>query len=72
MADRIDLPFVLDNLDHLMERSREGLRRIQKIVADLRDFARLDEAEVQEADLNEGVATIVALMRGPGRARAHP
>ncbi|HEY2154485.1 MAG TPA: ATP-binding protein, partial [Isosphaeraceae bacterium] len=69
MADRMDLPFVLGNLDHLMERSREGLRRIQKIVADLRDFARLDEAELKEADLNDGVATIVGLMRGLAERR---
>ena len=28
--------------------------RIQKIVADLRDFAHLDEADFKEADLNAG------------------
>ena len=54
---------MLENLDGLMDRSREGLRRIQKIVADLRDFAHLDEADVKEADLNAGVAATVGLMR---------
>ena len=36
-----------------------GLLRIQKIVADLRDFAHLDEADFKEADLNAGISTTV-------------
>jgi signal transduction histidine kinase len=63
LAEEADLPFVLENLDGLMERSRGGLLRIQKIVADLRDFAHLEEAEFQEADLNAGVSTTVRLMQ---------
>ena len=45
LSEEVDLPFVLTNLDGLLDRSREGLKRIQKIVENLRDFARLDEAE---------------------------
>jgi signal transduction histidine kinase len=63
LAEEVDLPFVLENLDGLMDRSREGLKRIQKIVADLRDFAHLDEAELKEADLNAGIAATVNIMR---------
>src|SRR5207245_2493324 len=40
----------------------EGLRRIRTIVQDLRDFARLDEAESKEVDLNAALqSTLVAL-----------
>lgn len=63
LAEAVDLPYVLENLDSLLERSRGGLMRIQKIVEGLRDFAHLDEAEFQEIDLNAGVATTVNLMR---------
>jgi two-component system NtrC family sensor kinase len=35
LVEEVDLPFVLENLDSLLERSRGGLLRIQKIVADL-------------------------------------
>ena len=63
LAEEVDLPYVLENLDDLLERSRGGLLRIQKIVADLRDFAHLEEAEFQEADLNDGINTTVSLMR---------
>jgi signal transduction histidine kinase len=64
LSEEVDLPFVLANLGSLVERSREGLKRIQKIVADLRDFARLDEADYKEADLNVGISTTVNLVRG--------
>jgi len=63
MAEKVDLPYVLVNLDSLLDRSRDGLKRIQKIVVDLRDFAHLDEADLQEVDLNAGVATTVSIMR---------
>ena len=63
LAEEVDLPYVLENLDSLMERSRGGLFRIQKIVQGLRDFAHLDEADFQQSDLNSGVLTTVDLMR---------
>ena len=64
LAEEVDLPFILENLDNLLERSRFGLLRIQKIVADLRDFAHLEEADFKEVDLNAGVGTTVRLMQG--------
>jgi signal transduction histidine kinase len=69
LAQEVDLPYVLENLDSLLERSRGGLKRIQKIVTDLRDFAHLEEAEFQEADLNEGIGTTVRLMQNIADAR---
>jgi signal transduction histidine kinase len=63
LAEEFDLPFVLENFDGLLERSRAGLLRIQKIVGDLRDFAHLEEAEFKEVDLNAGIGTTVRLMQ---------
>lgn len=66
-AEAIDLPYTLANLPELMTRSRDGLKRIQQIVKDLRDFARLDESELQEADLNAGVESTLNIVRGRAR-----
>src|SRR5262249_42127146 len=45
LAEQMDLAYTLENLQGLLSRSRDGLARIQQIVKNLRDFARLDESE---------------------------
>src|SRR5262249_19574549 len=65
LADRIDLPYVLDNLDRILTRSQQGLKRIQQIVLDLRNFAHLDQGtEQEEADLNANIASTLNIVRG--------
>jgi signal transduction histidine kinase len=54
---------VLDHLGRVMVQSRDGLKRIQHIVKGLRDFARVDESDLKEVDLNAGIATTVEIMR---------
>ena len=68
-AEAMDLNYTLPNLDDLLSRSREGLRRIQQIVKDLRDFARLDENMVAEADINAGVESTVNIIRGRAKKK---
>src|SRR5262249_34777573 len=46
----------------LLARSREGTDRVKKIVADLRTFSRMDQAELQEADLNAEIDRTLTLM----------
>ncbi len=69
LAGRVDLAYTLPNLADLLARSRDGLRRIQNIVRDLRDFARLDAGDRQEADLNAGVASTLNIIGGRARAK---
>jgi signal transduction histidine kinase len=69
LAERIDLNYTLSNLGELMVRSRDGLKRIQQIVKDLRDFARLDESDLQDVDLNAGVESTMNIMRGQAKSR---
>src|SRR5690606_12025237 len=68
-AQEIDLDYTLGNYHQVMERSREGLKRIQQIVRDLRDFARLDAADLTDADLNAGIQSTLNIVRGQGRKR---
>ncbi len=62
--DSIDLDYTLQNLDGLMDRTRDGLRRIRDIVKDLRIFARLDESEQNEVDLNAGIDSTTNIILG--------
>jgi PAS domain S-box-containing protein len=64
LAEEIDLDYTLENLGRLIDRSGEGLKRIQQIVKDLRDFAHIDEGDRKEVDLNEGVRSTVNIISG--------
>jgi signal transduction histidine kinase len=63
LSDQVDLSYVLDHVGGIIVQSRDGLKRIQQIVRGLRDFARVDESEHKEVDLNAGIATTVEIMR---------
>jgi PAS domain S-box-containing protein len=69
LADRMDLDYALEHLGGLTGRARDGLERIRRIVRDLRDFARMDEGEMDEADLNAGLASTVNIVAGLARDR---
>jgi signal transduction histidine kinase len=47
-----DLEFLREDLPSLLAESQEGLGRVTKIVHDLKDFSRVDQAETQLANLN--------------------
>jgi two-component system, NtrC family, sensor kinase len=70
LAEAVDLPYTLGNLEGLLSRTHEGLSRIERIVKSLRSFARLDESEIKDVDVNEGIASTADLLRGDARQRA--
>jgi signal transduction histidine kinase len=57
-----DVSRVREAIGKLLSRSREGTQRVKQIVADLRTFSRMDQAELQEADLNEEIDRTLSLM----------
>lgn len=69
LCERVDMDYTLKNIEGLLLRSRDGLKRIQQIVAHLRAFVHLDEGEVNEADLNGGVESTAAIIVGHARRK---
>ena len=51
-----------DALAKLLVRSREGTARVKKIVEDLRTFSRVDQADLQEVDLHDGIERTISLI----------
>jgi len=61
-AEPVDLGFILSDLPVCMRETQEGLERVLKIVADLRDFAR-DDTDVREmGSLNEILDGAVSIL----------
>ncbi|HEX3357818.1 MAG TPA: ATP-binding protein [Tepidisphaeraceae bacterium] len=69
LSERMDLVYTQQNIFEMLTRSREGLRRIQQIVKDLRDFARLDESDLHEVDLNAGIQSTVNIVQGKAKKK---
>jgi two-component system NtrC family sensor kinase len=62
LEEEVDLPYFRENVGRMFDSSADGLRRIRMIAQNLRDFARLDEGEFKDVDLNGALeSTLVAL-----------
>ena len=53
IEQQLDLPYLRRDLRELVEESLDGSARVKKIVADLKDFARRDNSEWEEANVND-------------------
>jgi signal transduction histidine kinase len=61
--ERIDIDYTLGNLDRLLQSTRQGLDRLREIVANLRDFSRLDEADRKAIMPNDAVRSSLEMVR---------
>src|SRR5438132_12434538 len=59
----IDLAYIRENFLRDFDTSLQGLQRVRDIVGNLRDFARLDEAELKEIDLNAALRSTLDIAR---------
>ena len=67
--EEIELPYLLENIENIAGRTAEGLKRIQRIVLDLRRFARLDESDREETNLNADIESTILLVRSLAHTR---
>jgi len=63
LATQMDLDFVMVDLPKLVSSMRLGAERIQKIVASLRNFSRMDEAEFKAVNLHEGLESTLLILQ---------
>ncbi len=59
----IDLDFVIEDLAQVMQSMANGTDRIRRIVLSLRNFSRLDEAEMKVVDLHEGIESTLLMLQ---------
>ncbi|MEA5553835.1 ATP-binding protein [Anabaena cylindrica UHCC 0172] len=68
--NEIDFEFLEDDLAKVLKSMEMGTTRIQEIVLSLRNFSRLDEAEVKEVDIHEGIDSTLVILNN--RLKAKP
>ena len=60
--DAMDLEFIKEDLPRILSSMKIGTERIAEIVRSLRNFSRLDEAEMKMVDLHEGIDSTLMLL----------
>jgi PAS domain S-box-containing protein len=69
-AEAIDLEFLQTDLPKLLSSMKVGADRIQKIVASLRTFSRMDEAEMKAVDIHEGIESTLMILQNRLKSRS--
>jgi predicted ATPase/signal transduction histidine kinase len=59
----IELDFLVEDLQKLLESMNVGTARIQNIVLGLRNFSRLDEADMKAVDIHEGIENTLMILQ---------
>jgi PAS domain S-box-containing protein len=71
--EEIDLEFLMEDLPKLLLSMKVGAERICEIVAALRNFSRVAEAEVKAVDLHEGLDSTLMILQNRLKASGrHP
>ena len=61
--DALDLPFMIEDAFKLLESLRIGSDRIRQIVLSMRNFSRLDEANIKSVDIHEGIDSTLLILQ---------
>ncbi len=60
--EAIELNFLQEDIKKVLKSIQVGTERIQEIVKSLRNFSRLDEAEIKAVDLHEGIDSTLMIL----------
>ncbi|MFM2062218.1 MAG: hypothetical protein RLZZ507_1888 [Cyanobacteriota bacterium] len=60
--EEIDLEFLMEDLSKMLSSMKVGSQRIREIVLSLRNFSRLDESEMKDVDIHEGIDNTLLIL----------
>jgi len=58
----IDLDFIIQDFPQLLSSMKMGADRIREIILSLRNFSRLDEAEIKPVDIHQGIENTLLIL----------
>jgi len=68
-TEAIDLDFLMNDLPKTLDSMRVGADRIRQIVLSLRNFSRIDEAEMKAVNIHDGIDSTLLILQN--RTKAH-
>jgi signal transduction histidine kinase len=63
LSQKIDFEFVKEDLLKILNSMKVGTERIRQIVLSLRNFSRMDEAELKTVDIHEGIDSTLLILQ---------
>lgn len=60
--ERLEIDFLLDDLPKMLSSMQVGATRIRDIVRSLRNFSRLDESEMKNVNIHEGIDSTLMIL----------
>jgi signal transduction histidine kinase len=62
-AKSVEIDFIIADLDKILSSMKIGTERIRQIVLSLRNFSRLDEADMKPVDIHEGLDSTLLILQ---------
>lgn len=69
--EAVDIEFLIDDLPRMLASMKVGAERICQVVASLRTFSRLDEAEMKVVNIHEGIDSTLMLLQSRLKAKSN-
>ncbi|HAZ49313.1 MAG TPA: GAF domain-containing protein [Cyanobacteria bacterium UBA11371] len=69
-AEAIDLEFIVDDLPKILTSMAIGADRIRQLVLSLRNFSRLDEAEMKPVNIHDGIESTLLILQPRLKAKS--
>lgn len=63
LGEEIELDYLIEDLPKVFNSMRDGAERIRKIVLSLRNFSRLDEADMKAVNIHEGLDNTLLIIQ---------
>ncbi|MEB3357779.1 MAG: PAS domain-containing protein [Synechococcales bacterium] len=68
---QLDLEFLLEDVTKILKSLRVGSERIRQLVLSLRNFSRVDEADMKRVDIHDGIDSTLLILGNHFKAQPH-
>lgn len=71
LKEKSDLSYILEDVEKISSETKDGILRVKEIVAGLKSFARIDDTEESEMDVNECFESALRISWNEVKYKAH-